>query len=104
MLPKTPRDRAPRPGTTAARGWREREWLWLAGTLGLLGLLFTLWPTLALTVSGRFYRPPGSPGCQGSAGAPYPLTPLTTPQKLPPKNPPRRLKHLQSFHPAQPPL
>ena len=76
MLPKTPRDRAPRPGTTAARGWREREWLWLAGTWGLLGLLFTLWPTLDLTVSGWFYRPPGSPGWQGFAGDQYPLVAL----------------------------
>lgn len=78
MLPKTPRDRAPHPGTAVARAWREREreWLWLAGTWVLLCLLFTLWPTLDLTVSGWFYRPPGSPGWQGFAGDQYPLVAL----------------------------
>ena len=77
MLAITPRDRAPSPGPAARPWrWRQREWLWLAGTWGLLCVLFSVWPRLDLTVSGWFYRPPGHAGWQGFAGDQYPLVAL----------------------------
>lgn len=39
----------------------------LALAWAMLSLVFTLWPTLDLTVSAWFYRPPGSPGWHGFA-------------------------------------
>ena len=69
MPPKAPLTDSPNPVALAARPWRwrEREWAWLAGGWLVLALLFTLWPTLDLKVSGWFYRPAGSPGWQGFA-------------------------------------
>ena len=66
---KAPPVGSPTPVAPAARPWRcrQREWAALALTWVVLSLAFTLWPTLDLTVSAWFYRPPGSPGWHGFA-------------------------------------
>ena len=70
MPSKTPGARAQSLGLAVVRRWpwRDRERLGLAGAWGLLALVFSLWPTLDLTVSAWFYQAPGSPVWQGFVG------------------------------------
>ena len=69
MPPKAPPADSPNPLALGARAWRwrQREWAALAVAWAVLSLVFILWPTLDLTVSGWFYRPTGSPDWQGFA-------------------------------------